>query len=142
MIRALYCAAAGVTCVGTTSAALVVATCGRARRWIAWGDICLESSLLEPSAKSIDRCGAGSSSIAVTSATWTAKSFRPPQAKEVLAAAFFGREPGLELLKSPAGNRPFGEHTTGSGYLSQVHAQFRRYKAERRGPTEYSPDRA
>jgi hypothetical protein len=53
---------------------------------------------------------------------------RPLQLKEVLATAFFGREPGLELIAAFAGSLPFGDQTTGSGYLSQVHTQYSYYR--------------
>src|SRR5215831_9426671 len=77
-----------------------------------------------------------------TSATWTAKPRRPPQSKEVLATALFGREPSLELLKSTRIILHFGDHTTCWGYLSQVHTQFRRYRAGNGGATPNADSRA
>jgi len=62
------------------------------------------------------------------SATRAPKSLRPPQLKEVIATTFFRRKPGLELLQRSR-NLPSGDHTTGRGYLSQVHTQNPRYRS-------------
>jgi hypothetical protein len=48
--------------------------------------------------------------------------------KEVIATTFFRRKPGLELLQRSR-NLPSGDHTTGRGYLSQVHTQNPRYRS-------------
>jgi hypothetical protein len=51
---------------------------------------------LTVAARTLEQVGTNRPRLA-TSATWTSKPLRPPQWKEVLATAFLGREPGLEL---------------------------------------------
>src|ERR1700733_1181344 len=55
---------------------------------------------LKVAVRTLEQSGSNRPRLA-PSATRTPKPLRPPQSKEVLATAFFGRKPSLELLKSP-----------------------------------------